>query len=149
MKGDKLGEAIVTKYGVTQGRKSSSHLFSFYVTDMASALDNVNINDYMDPYIIAQLADDTTIIAETFESLRSKMKAIVSYSEKRYQIQNVKKTHYCHFSDNFINHPMFLDDNNMIYSIDCNKGHKYLGMLFYPTNDPGYDNFEQYIKKEG
>ena len=23
----------------------------------------------------------------------------------------------------------------MIYSIDCNKGHKYLGMLFYPTND--------------
>ena len=23
----------------------------------------------------------------------------------------------------------------MIYSIDCNKGHKYLGMLFYPTSD--------------
>ena len=73
----------------TQGRKSSSHLFSFYVSDRAS--DNVNINDYMDPYNIAQLADDTTIISETFESLRSKMKAIVSYSEKRYQIPNVKK----------------------------------------------------------
>ena len=29
---------------------------------MESALDNVNTNDYMDPYNIAQLADDTTII---------------------------------------------------------------------------------------
>ena len=30
---------------------------------------------------------------------------------------------------------MFLDRNNMLCSIDTDKGHNYLGMLFYPTND--------------
>ena len=39
---------------------------------------NVITNDIMDPYNVAQLADDTAIIP------------------------NVKNTYYCHFNDNFI-----------------------------------------------
>ena len=70
-------------------------------------------NDFMDPYNVAQLADDTAIFSEFFDSLQLKMKAIFHYSKERYQILNVKKTYYCHFSDNFINQPMFVDRNNM------------------------------------
>ena len=57
LRGNKLGEIITTKYGVTQGRKSSSTIFSFYVSDMAKSLDNITTYDFMDPFNIAQLAD--------------------------------------------------------------------------------------------
>ena len=50
---------------------------------------NVITNDFMHPYNIAH---DTTIISECFDSLQLKMKAIFQYSKERYQIQNVKKT---------------------------------------------------------
>ena len=30
---------------------------------------------------------------------------------------------------------MFIDDSNLIQSVDSSKGYKYLGMLFFPTND--------------
>ena len=40
LRGNKLGESITTEYGVTQGRNSSSTIFSF-VSDMAKSLDNI------------------------------------------------------------------------------------------------------------
>ena len=58
---------------------------------MAKSLDIIITSDYMDPFNIAQLADDTTIISESFESLKNKIKAIFSYSKRRYQVPNVKK----------------------------------------------------------
>ena len=60
LKGNKLGKSIETKYGVTQGRKSSAPLFSFYVSDMSNSLLNNPTADFMDPYNIAQIADDTS-----------------------------------------------------------------------------------------
>ena len=51
LRGNKLGESITTKYGVTQGR-SSSTIFSFYVSDMAKSLDNFMAYDFMDPFNI-------------------------------------------------------------------------------------------------
>ena len=132
---NKLGASITTKYGVTQGRKSSSTIFSFYDSDMAKSLDNITTYDFMDPFNIAQLADDTTIISETSESLKSKIKNIFSYSKRRYLVPNIKKTFYCNFNENSVIEPMFIDNNDMIQSVDSTKGHKYLGMLFFPTND--------------
>ena len=81
------------------------------------------------------MADDTTIISESFESLRSKIKAIFSYSKRRYQVPNVKKTFYCNFNAEPVKEPIFIDNSNLIHSVDYKKGHKYLGMLFFPTND--------------
>ena len=53
LKGNKLGDSIKTRYGVTQGRKSSSTIFSFYVSEMPNSLDNVDSSDFMDPYNLA------------------------------------------------------------------------------------------------
>ena len=59
-----LSEGISTDYGVTQGRRSSGSLFSFFVSDMPQALNNVEYDDFMDPLSLAQLADDSAIYAE-------------------------------------------------------------------------------------
>ena len=54
LRGNKLGESVTTEYGVTQGRKSSSTIFLFYVRNMAKSLDNITTYDFMDPFNIAQ-----------------------------------------------------------------------------------------------
>ena len=135
LKSNKLGESIKTKYGVTQGRKSSSTIFSFYVSDMAKSLDNIVTFDFMDPFNLAQLADDTSILSETFESLRCKIKGVFSYSKRRYQVPNIGKTRYCNFNENPVVYPMSIDESNLVHSVDSVKGYKYLGILFFPTSD--------------
>ena len=127
-----LGEGITTDYGVTQGRCSSGSLFSFYVSDMPSAFENTVTEDFMDPYNLAQLADDTAFFAENIGSLRMKFEAILSFSADKCQIPNIKKTKYCHFTDTPSYEPLALSDNVSIGSVD-DKGYKYLGMFFYPT----------------
>ena len=42
-----LSDTIKTKYGVTQGLKSSAPLFSFYVSDMKTSLNNITTKDYI------------------------------------------------------------------------------------------------------
>ena len=46
---NRLSEGIETDYSVTQGRKSSVNLFSFYVSGMHAALNDINTDDFMDP----------------------------------------------------------------------------------------------------
>ena len=81
-RGNKLGEIITTEYGVTQGRKPSLTIFSFYVSDMVKSLDNITTYDFMNPFNIAQLADDTAIISETSESLKCKIKKNIIFKEE-------------------------------------------------------------------
>ena len=61
-----LGNRITTNHGVTQGRKSSGNFFAYYIADMAESVRNVNTTDFLDPYNLLQLADDTTLLAEYF-----------------------------------------------------------------------------------
>ena len=89
----------------------------------------------MDPHNISQLADDTAIIAENFVSLTRNMTAVIEYSKDKYQIPNTKKTFYCNFNRTPVTTPIILPDDTKICSVNMNKGHKYLGMLYYPTND--------------
>ena len=128
-----MGKSISSKHGVTQGRKSSTSLFSFYVSDMGKALRTVQTTDFHDPYNLAQLADDTALIAEFFESLNKKMEALFDYSDAKYQVPNVKKTLYANFTENPETKPMPLGDK----FIQCIKdgGYNYLGMLFIATNN--------------
>ena len=96
---------------------------------------NIGTNDFLDPYNIAQLADDTITLAEFFDSLQLKLKALFNYSNEKCQVPNIKKTLYANFTQNPITEAMEMDDDNHISSIDVIKGHNYLGMLFLPTDE--------------
>ena len=98
LSGSKVGDCIKSDYGVTQGRASSVTLYSLYVSDMPDVLRDVDTTDFMDQYNLAQIADDTMIVAEFSDSLRKKLEAIFGYSERKFQIINTKKTKYCNFS---------------------------------------------------
>ena len=130
----RLSNGIETDYGVTQGRCSSGDIFSYYVSRMSTAFDPTKTNDFMDPYNLAQLADDTSFYATTILNLEYKFRAILSYSAERYQVPNISKTKYCNFSKKPYTDPITIDENVSIKSVD-DKGYKYIGMMFYPTND--------------
>ena len=125
-----MGDEIEIHYGVTQGRHSSSNIYSFYVSDMPSCTDDLPNSDFMDPYNEAQLADDTVIFAETFTSIIQKFRCIFDYSKRLYQVSNIDKTVYCHFADNPIVEPIEINDVTLIKGVKSEKGVK-----FYPTND--------------
>ena len=52
----------------------------------------------MDPYNLARLVDDTITIAEHIDHFKERFIALLTYSKRKYQVPNIKKTKYCHFS---------------------------------------------------
>jgi hypothetical protein len=92
MSSNMLSDGIESDYGVTQGRRSSGDIFTFYVSEMSSAFDTIENNDFMDPHNLAQLADDTAIYADNIQSLTKKFQLLLQYSAMKYQIPNIKKT---------------------------------------------------------
>ena len=54
---------------------------------------------FMDPHNLGQLADDITIYADNFESLKLKFIDLLTYSKEKGQVANINKTVYIHFSD--------------------------------------------------
>ena len=100
---------------------------------MPDALRDVDTNDFMDPHNLAQIADETMVVAEFTDSLRKKLEAIFGYSEKKYQIINTKKTKYYNFSAYPESNSICLNNNVIIPCVDADKGNKYLGRLFFPT----------------
>ena len=77
--GHSAGEGIETEHGVTQGRRSSGSIFTFYVSDMNSAFSESDTDDFMDPVSLAQLADDTSTYAEKIRNLRTKFINLLKY----------------------------------------------------------------------
>ena len=71
---------------MTQGRRSSTNLFSFFVSDMPISLRNINSNDFIDPYNLIRLADNTMIWAESFKTLRERFVAMFTYSDAKFQM---------------------------------------------------------------
>ena len=61
------------------------------VSDMPLCMEDIPNDDFMDPYNIAQLADDTIILAEHEASLIRKFDAALTYSSGKFQIPNIKK----------------------------------------------------------
>ena len=94
-----LGDPISTRYGVTQGRRSSTGLFSFLIRDMADTVNtNVAYEDFMEPHNLAQMADDTILAAELRESLGGKFGTVKLFSDEKKQSVNVEKTLFIHMS---------------------------------------------------
>ena len=129
-----LSDGITTDYGVTQGRRSSGSLFSFYVSDMPEALNVNQYDDFMDPLSLAQLADDSAIYAEKLYNLIAKFRRIFKYSDEKKQVANVPKTVFCNFASNPVTSPIKIDDDMFLNSVDPVKGYRYIGMFVYPTN---------------
>ena len=69
---------------VWQGRRSSTNLVSFIVSEMPIFLHNIKSNVF-DQYNLIQLADDTIIFAEFFETLWEKFVAMFTYSDAKFQ----------------------------------------------------------------
>ena len=69
----RIGEGIKSDYRVTH------HLEAFFLF-MPSAFNTIQTNDFMDPYCLAQLADDTLIYSENFTNLKTKFEAILKLS---------------------------------------------------------------------
>ena len=102
---------------------------------MPSALREVNTKDFMDPINLVQLADGTAIFADNIKSLQVKFESLFQFSSKNTRYQIYKKTKYCHFSDRATFEPVRIDTDCYINSVDKTHGYKYLGMVFYPTNN--------------
>ena len=137
---NKLCEPITTSYGVAQGRNSSPNIYSFSVSDMASSTNSLEEKDFVDPHNLAQLADDTAVLADGTVMVGNKMKCLLDYSDEIYQIPNIPKTVYCHFAERPFTGKLRIDENTELSSVDLIRGHRYLGVKFLPTN-----NVEQII----
>ena len=75
---------------------------------MGTCLSDLPKDDFMDPYCLLQLADDTNVLAESLKSLRIKFSALFDYSSEKYQHINTKKTKYMHMSESPIMDPIIL-----------------------------------------
>ena len=82
-------KGIRSVHGVPQRRRPSTNYFSFSLSDMPFCLKYLNTNEFLDPYNLIQLADDTLTPAEYYETLRQKFIAMILYSKRKYQVQNV------------------------------------------------------------
>ena len=128
----RLGERITTDHGVTQGKESSANLYSFYVSDMPSCLENFT-SDFMDPLNLVQLADDTATLASFVDSLVKKIRALFGYSDDNDQIANIGKTKYLHLSKTPYTEPLQIAEDQFV-ELAHKKGYVYLGSLFINSN---------------
>ena len=130
-----IGNPIWTDHGVTQGRKSSGSLFAFTVSKMPEVLRTSPTQDFMDPFCLVQLADDTSILAETFESLTYKFSSIFNFSDSKYAHINITKTKYMHMSNNPITKPMTLNNSVEIDPVEEKDGYSFIGFKLTYSND--------------
>ena len=93
------GDSIKTDQGLTQGKTTSANYFSLYVSDMPDGLNGELKNDFMDPYYLFQLADDTTITAEFVRSFIRNMSAVAEYSIEKFLRIHPTKSKYFHLTD--------------------------------------------------
>ena len=128
----RLGERISTEHGVTQGKESSANLYSFYVSDMSSCLEEFT-SDFMDPLNLVQLADDTATLASFIDTLIQKIKALFRYSDDNDQVANIGKTKYLHLSKTPYTEPLQIAEDQFVESAH-EKGYIYLGALFIMSN---------------
>ena len=75
---------------------------------MPKSLHDIPSKDFMDPYCIAQLADDTSLTAESLESKRNKFQKIIDCADDKHQHINTDKTKYMHMSEDPTRTPHYI-----------------------------------------
>ena len=132
---------------MTQGRKSSGNLYAFSISDIPKSVHNNNPSDFMDPYCMAQLADDTSVTSESHTSKRNKFQKIISSSDKKHQHVNTDKTKYMHMSHDPTTTPIILDDGRKIDAVERSDGYDFIGFRLSYTNDI-YELIENNLKSK-
>ena len=80
------GEPILARHGVTQGRKSSTSLFSFAMRKIPKA---VKLEDsFLNGNHIFQLADDSSVVTSLFRELNSGFGQIIDASNIKFMVKN-------------------------------------------------------------
>ena len=97
---NEIGDSIKTDQGLTQGKTTSANYFSLYVSDMPDGLNITRNDDFMDPFYLLQLADDTTITAEMIRQFIHNMSVVVKYSIEKFLRVHPTKSKYFHLTDN-------------------------------------------------
>ena len=130
-----IGDQINTEFGVTQGRKSSGNLYAFAISDLPKLLNDHTSTDFMDPHCVAQLADDTSITAESLKSQSMKFQRVFDYATTKHHHINTDKTKYMNMSSNPITQPIILKENEVIEAVDEKSNYSFLGFnLSYSNN---------------
>ena len=142
-----IGSPIETKFGVTQGRKSSGNLYAFAISDLPKALKDDNMTDFMDPYCVAQLADDTSITSESLQSQSIKFQKVIDYATIKHQHINTKKTKYMNMSSDPVTTPIILNEDKVINAVDIGDGYNFLGFKLTYSNDI-YEIVENNLKSK-
>ena len=134
---DEVGPSIPTKHGLTQGKTSSASIFSYFISDMHEAIDNIQPKDFFDPLNLFQVADDSTPLADSKESLNRKAIAVFDYSKRKFVVINVPKTKFMQFSNHPDLSPLQISEEMVVDSVDPGKGYCWLGFwLSYADNVP-------------
>ena len=141
------GESISTDQGLTQGKTTSSNYFSLYVSDMPNGLADADNKDFMDPFNLFQLADDTTVIAEVIRSFIKNMSIIAGYSLAKLLRIHLTKSQYLHLTNDINNkftEDIILENIRMKPIID---GYNWLGFWLTDSNEIT-DIIENHLKKK-
>ncbi len=131
----RMGDEISTDHCVTQGKNSSGNVFSFFISDMKSHMENVGMNDFMYPMNLLQLADDTSTIADNIISFINKMLHLLQYSTQKHQKVNTGKTKYLHMSNSATFEDIQLNDDIAISSVLPKEGYCWIGFWLTSTED--------------
>ena len=126
------GEAIESVHGVTQGRKSSTSLFSFAIRNIPKAVKLPE--SFLDGHHVFQLADDATVNVDSIMNLTTGFGQIIDASEEKFMVTNMTKTFYLHLCDDPFTEAINLYNGKVIKAAENNL-HIYLGMWFKTTAD--------------
>ena len=104
---------------------------------MHEAVNKVLPKDFFDPLNLFQVADDSTPLADSKESLCRKAKSVFEYSADKYVIINVAKTQFMQFSTHPDLSPLQISEEIMVDAVNPEKGYCWLGFwLSYADNVP-------------
>ena len=126
------GQPILAQHGVTQGRKSSTSLFSFTMRNIPKS---VHLPDsFLEGNHVYQLADDSSIATNSFTDMKTGFGQLIDGSDEKFMKTNIDKTFYLHLFDNPTREDMLLA-NGYTIKFAVNDEHLYLGMWFTASAD--------------
>ena len=129
--GNRIGESITAKHGVTQGRQTSTSLFSFEVQDMSRS---IQVESLLREHNLLQLADDSAIMAENRQPILGvAFHQVLDFSDENFMFANVDKTVFLPLSDNADNDPIVIS-NSVVIRCAKNNEYVYLGMKFVSSD---------------